>query len=110
MQVEEFRRADGSSPFRAWFEGLPAQAAAKVAVAVGRLRAGHRSAIKWFDGIGEYRIAWGPGYRIYLLQDGRNLILLLGGGTKQRQRLDIIQALKCRAEYGRQKREELPWL
>jgi putative addiction module killer protein len=41
--------------------------------------------VKWFDGIGEYRIDWGPGYRIYLAQDGADLIILYGGGTKKRQ-------------------------
>lgn len=35
--------------------------------------------------IGEYRIDWGPGYRIYVGKDGDALIILLGGGTKRRQ-------------------------
>ena len=43
---------------------------------------GNTSAIKWFEGIGEYRIDWGPGYRIYLAKDGESLIVLFGGGTE----------------------------
>jgi putative addiction module killer protein len=45
------------------------------------------SAIKWFDGIGEYKIDWGPGSRIYLAKDGDQLIVLFGGGTKSTRML-----------------------
>jgi putative addiction module killer protein len=49
--------------------------------------------------IGEYRIDWGPGYRIYLARDGDALIILLAGGTKQRQQGDIDRARAVWAEY-----------
>lgn len=103
-RVEEYIRADGSNPFRRWFDGLPPQAAAKVGLALFRIAQGHRSRLKWFGGIGEYRIDWGPGYRVYLIQDGPDLILLLGGGTKQRQQADIRQAQQLKTEYQHQKR------
>jgi putative addiction module killer protein len=45
---------------------------------------GNTSSVKWFAGIGEYVIDWGPGYRIYLAKDGESLIVLFGGGTKRR--------------------------
>ncbi len=57
-------------------------AAAKATTAKLRLEMGNTSAIKWFEGIGEYRIDWGPGYRIYLAKDGESLIVLFGGGTE----------------------------
>jgi putative addiction module killer protein len=41
---------------------------------------------------GERRIDWGPGYRIYLAQDGAQLIVLFGGGTKRRQQADVARA------------------
>ena len=44
-------------------------------------------------------IDWGPGYRIYLLQDGEDLVVLLGGGTKKRQQRDIARANELRKEY-----------
>jgi putative addiction module killer protein len=97
--VDEYVRADGSVPFRQWFDALPAEAAAKVAVATTRLGMGNTSNVKWFSGIGEYRIDWGPGYRVYLAKEGEALIVLFGGGTKKRQSKDIARALALHAEY-----------
>jgi putative addiction module killer protein len=99
MRVFEYLREDGTSPYRAWFEGLHAQAAAKIATAVARLELGNVSRLKWIGALGECRIDWGPGYRIYLGKDGDRLIILLGGGTKQRQQADIERAKSMWAEY-----------
>jgi putative addiction module killer protein len=98
-RVEEYVRADGSAPYRTWFDTLHAEAAAKVAVATTRLSLGNTSSVKWFSGIGEYRIDWGPGYRVYLAKDGDALIVLYGGGTKKSQPKDIERALALHAEY-----------
>jgi putative addiction module killer protein len=69
---------------------------------------GNTSSIKWFSGIGEYRIDWGPGYRIYLAKDADSLILLLGGGTKRTQQADIESAKAMWAEYKLRKSVEKP--
>lgn len=106
MRVEEYIRPDRSNPYRRWFDSLNAQAAAKVAVATFRLSQGNTSSVKWFEGIGEYRIDWGPGYRIYLAQDGADLIILYGGGTKRRQPQDIAAAKLLHAEYRARKAVE----
>ena len=87
------------------FDSLNVQAAAKVAVAKARLELGNTSSIKWFAGIGEYRIDWGPGYRVYLLQDGKNLIVLFGGGTKKQQQKDIKKAIELSKEYKYRKKQ-----
>lgn len=99
IRVQEYVREDGSNPFKAWFDGLDALAAAKVATDLIRLSAGNTSRVKWFGGIGEYRIDWGPGYRLYLAPDGERLILLLGGGTKRHQQADIERAKDMHPEY-----------
>lgn len=99
MTVVEYVREDGSSPYKSWFDRLDVQAAAKVATAVLRLEMGNTSRVKWVGGIGEYRIDWGPGYRVYLAKDGDTLIILLGGGTKKRQQADIEQVKALFAEY-----------
>ena len=64
-----------------------------------RLELGNTSSVKWYAGIGEYVIDWGPGYRIYLARDGEALVILFGGGTKRRQQNDIDQAKALNAEY-----------
>jgi putative addiction module killer protein len=99
ITVEEYLRSDDTSPFDGWFSTLDAQAAAKISTAIVRMEMGNTSNIKWFDGLGEYRIDWGPGYRIYLVQEGKRLIILFGGGTKASQKVDIKQAAALLAEY-----------
>jgi putative addiction module killer protein len=88
-----------TNPFRVWVDSLHAPAATKIATAIYRLETGNTSSVKWLGGIGEYRIDWGPGYRIYLAKDGDSLIILLGGGTKKRQQADIDRARAMWAEY-----------
>jgi putative addiction module killer protein len=105
MKVQEYLREDGSNPYQTWFDHLDAIAAAKVTVAKSRLELGNTSSVKWFDGIGEYRIDWGPGYRVYLAQDGKQLIVLFGGGTKKSQQSDIEQAKELYQEYKRRKKQ-----
>src|SRR3546814_8234192 len=88
-------RADGGNPFRDGFDSLDPQAAAKVTTGLLRLELGNVSNVKWIGGgLGEYRIDWGPGYRLYLMQDGEELIILFAGGTKRRQQA----AIKGRSE------------
>ena len=75
------------------------RAAAKVATAKLRLELGNTSGVKWFDGMGEFVIEWGPGYRIYLAKDGEKLVVLFGGGTKRGQQRNIDRAKVLFAEY-----------
>jgi putative addiction module killer protein len=64
---------------------------------------GNLSNVKWFRGIGECRLDWGPGYRIYIGRDGERLIILLGGGTKKGQQKDIERAIAIWKEYAERK-------
>lgn len=104
IRVEEYLSQDGSNPYKSWFDGLDAQAAAKIVTAKLRLELGNTSNVKWFDGIGEYVIDWGPGYRIYLAKDGEVLIILFGGGIKRGQQKDIDRAKALHAEYKTRKK------
>lgn len=58
------------------------------------------------SGVLEYRINFGPGYRIYFGRDGDALIVLLGGGSKRRQQYDIENARALWQEYKRRKQQE----
>ena len=102
-RVVEFLLEDGSSPYAEWFISLDPIAAAKVTVAKLRIEQGNLSNVEWFRGIGEYKIDWGPGYRIYLARDGSTIIVLLGGGTKKRQQKDIEGAIDLWESYNRRK-------
>ena len=103
FEIKELLLADGDSPFAQWFDSLEALAAAKVAVAVSRMEQGNLSNVEWFRGIGECKIDWGPGLRIYLAKDGLKIIILLGGGTKKRQQKDIDKAVALWEDYKRRR-------
>jgi putative addiction module killer protein len=104
--LEEYLLENETSPFKRWLSTLDVQAALKVSSALVRLELGNTSNIKWFDGLGEYRINWGPGYRIYLVQEGKRLIILFGGGDKSTQKSDIKRAKTLIAEFRTRKKAE----
>jgi putative addiction module killer protein len=106
ISLEEYLQDNDTSPFERWYSSLDARAAYKVSNALMRLEMGNTSNIKWFDGLGECRINWGPGYRVYLTQEGKRLIILFGGGDKSTQRKDIRQAKKLIAEFRARKKAE----
>lgn len=99
MEVREYLDADGRSPFARWFNKLDAMAAVKVTVALHRIEQGNLSNVKGLGGIFEYKLNYGPGYRIYFGRDGDVLVLLLGGGTKRTQPKDILKARQYWSDY-----------
>ena len=79
----------------------------KVAAALARIEQGNFSNAKSVgSGVHEYRIDFGPGYRIYFGKDGERLVILVGGGTKKRQQADIIVALARWQDYQKRKKTE----
>ncbi|KTC64945.1 Addiction module killer protein HI1419 (plasmid) [Legionella adelaidensis] len=106
VRIEQYHREDGSIPFEKWFNKLDSVAAAKIATALYRMELGNFSNIKSLgDGIYENKIHFGPGYRIYFGQEGEELIILVGGGTKKQQSKDIQIAKELWKEYKRLKKE-----
>jgi putative addiction module killer protein len=104
VDILEFLDTAGSSPYGRWFESLDARAAAKVTVALTRIGLGNLSNVKGIGGgVHEFRIDFGPGYRIYFGRDGDRLVILLSGGTKSRQQKDIAAARARWADYRKRK-------
>lgn len=107
VDVLEYLDRSGRSPYAEWFESLSAPAAAKVAVAISRLAQGNFSNVKGVGGgVYEYRVNFGPGFRIYFAKDGQRLVILLAGGTKKRQRHDIEDAQARWQDYKKRKARE----
>jgi len=104
IDVREYVDRRGRSPYATWFDSLNAEAAAKVATAVTRISLGNFSNVEGIgSGVFEYKLDFGPGYRIYFGKDGETLVILLGGGTKKRQHRDINAALANWQDYKRRK-------
>jgi putative addiction module killer protein len=99
--------SDGRSPFADWFAELESVARAKVATAIARIEQGNLSNVKTVGGgVLEYKIDFGPGYRVYFGRDGDVLVILLCGGTKKRQQRDIENAIACWRDYRQGKRKQ----
>jgi len=86
--------------FSEWLSGLrDARAKAEVARRVRRLALGNPGDVKPVgEGVSELRIHFGPGYRVYYVQRGNLVIVLLCGGDKGTQAKDITLALKLAKE------------
>lgn len=105
VEIREYANPEGGSPFADWFNDLDARAAAKVTTALVRMEQGNFSSVKGVGaGVLEYRLDFGPGYRIYFGKDGERLVILLAGGTKKRQQRDIEDAQARWEDYKQRKR------
>ena len=92
----EVRKTD---VFIDWFSSLKdKRAQARIQIRIDRLAIGLSGDAKFFDGIGELRIDYGPGYRIYFVKRGSQIIILLSGGDKSTQSKDIKRAVQMAKE------------
>lgn len=107
LEIRTYVDSAGRSPFDVWFAELDGAAAAKITVALARLEQGNLSNAKSVGkGVLEYRIDFGPGYRVYFGRDGDVVVILLGGGTKKRQQRDIEAARDRWTEYKQRRQTE----
>ena len=93
----EIRQTD---VYSRWFNGLrDRQARARINVRIRRLSLGNPGDVKPVgEGVSELRIDYGPGYRVYYVQRGQTLVILLAGGEKHTQDRDIETALELARE------------
>ncbi|WP_273722108.1 MULTISPECIES: type II toxin-antitoxin system RelE/ParE family toxin [unclassified Bartonella] len=84
-----------TSYFNKWLNSLrDKQVQKKIAMRILRLEYGLLGDVKFFNGIGELRIHYGAGYRIYFVKREKEIILLLNAGDKSTQQKDIEKALQ----------------
>jgi len=75
------------------------QARTRIDIRIRRLSMGNYGDVKPVgEGVSELRIDYGPGYRVYFVQRGQALIILLAGGDKRTQDKDINSAIKLSRE------------
>jgi putative addiction module killer protein len=93
----EVRQTD---EYAEWFKGLQdRQARARINTRIRRLSLGNPGDVKPVgEGVSELRIDYGPGYRVYFVQRGQTLVILLAGGDKRTQARDIRTALELARE------------
>ncbi len=93
MCVIEIRR---TAEYESWFKKLrDRKARSRITSRILRLSLGNFGDIRSIgEGVSELRIMYGPGYRIYLKQQGAAVIILLAGGDKSSQQRDIKRAKK----------------
>jgi putative addiction module killer protein len=83
-----------SSVFDQWMSGLrDRRAMARIAARIDRLASGNPGDVQPVgEAVSEMRINYGPGYRVYFIQQGKVLVVLLCGGDKSTQERDIREA------------------
>ncbi|MBF5089766.1 type II toxin-antitoxin system RelE/ParE family toxin [Novosphingobium sp. NBM11] len=89
--------------FSGWLGSLrDRRARARIVVRLERLADGNLGDCKSLkDGVHELRIDYGPGYRVYFFQRGKELVILLCGGDKRTQKADIASAKRLKEEIER---------
>ena len=102
-KVRYFVTENGKSPFEDWLNRLDNSVQAIVVRLIQRIaKSEAKESIRTLkDGIFEIKIPYGPGYRIYFAEDGKDLIILLIGGDKKTQNRDIEKAKEIWRNYGK---------
>lgn len=82
--------------FVKWLDDLrDIKARSRILVRIERLAAGNPGDVKPVgEGVSELRIDYGPGYRVYFMERGQAVIILLAGGDKSTQTKDIRTAIR----------------
>ena len=97
--------------YASWFKSLrDIQAKARIDARIRRAQLGNLGDVEPVgDGVSEMRIHHGAGYRVYFMQRGEEIIILLAGGDKSTQQKDIKMALSLAYELKKEVKAPWPW-
>ena len=103
MKVQYYVTGEGKQPFTKWLGRLRDRIAhAAILRRVARIQLGLFGDTKPVgDGVSEFRVDVGAGYRVYFARSGDEIILLLCGGDKDSQDADIIKAKEYWKDFNR---------
>ena len=107
-EVMYYAEEDGTEPVKEWINKLKKKnklvEASKVSTRINRAKNGNYGDHRFLGGnFFELKIDYGPGYRVYIGEDGDKLLLLLNGGTKDTQQDDIKEAERRWELYKKEK-------
>ena len=97
--------ADGKALAQIWLDGLQdLLAEAAIIARLARIRRGLLGDCERYGEVTELRVHHGPGYRLYAVEDGEVLVVLLCGGDKSGQKKDFKKARRLANDYQKEKR------
>lgn len=101
VKIFIYESKTGQKPYSDWFEDLrDKKTKAIIRARLNRIRLGNFGDCKSLgDGVFEFRIDYGPGVRIYLGMEEKEIVILLCGGMKKSQSRDIEKAKEYWADY-----------
>ena len=100
VELRICKSPNGKAPFADWFHKLDRKARFKISAALFQMEEGNFSDSKFVGkGVWERRVHSGPGHRVYFAKERNCLVVLLGGGSKRKQALDIRRAQAFWAAY-----------
>ncbi|MDD5627594.1 MAG: type II toxin-antitoxin system RelE/ParE family toxin [Elusimicrobia bacterium] len=104
MDLRRYQTAEGCVPYSDWIRALDSGTAGRISAYVDRMKYGNFGRSEPVGrGVSELKIDFGPGYRVYYLQDGGTVVVLLCGGDKSSQQGDIRLAQEFSEDYWRRR-------
>jgi putative addiction module killer protein len=89
-----------TAEFARWFDRLRDKIARqRITIAITRVANGHGVTKSVGEQVREIKLTFGPGYRVYYIERGNELIVLLLGGDKSSQQADIAKAREIAAQF-----------